>query len=89
MTLNFPTDISAPYVDPVSGLKYVYNTTVGAWESAIQPPSIIAADEPDILIEGFLWFNTTDGNLYVYHNGAWMVVEISCLRAPCLEVTPA
>ena len=74
MTLNFPTDISAPYVDPVSGLKYVYNTTVGAWESAIQPPSIIAADEPDILIEGFLWFNTTDGNLYVYHNGAWQTV---------------
>ena len=74
MTLNFPTDTSVPYVDPVSGLKYVYNTTVGAWESAIQPPSIIAATNPDIVIEGFLWFNTTDGNLYVYHNGAWQTV---------------
>ncbi len=74
MTLNFPTDTSVPYVDPVSGLKYVYNSTVGAWESAIQPPSIIAATEPDLVIEGFLWFNTTDGNLYVYNNGAWQTV---------------
>jgi len=71
MALNFPVDTSAPYVDPTSGLKYVYNNAVGAWEPAIQPPVIYSAapTPPDIQIEGFLWFDGT--NLYVYHNSAW------------------
>ena len=40
MALNFPTDTSAPYIDPISGLKYVFNSAVGAWEAAIQPPVV-------------------------------------------------
>lgn len=72
MALNFPTDTSAPYVDPISGLKYVYNDTVGAWEAAIQPPVVNHPTEPDITIEGFLWFDTTNGDLYVYNNGNWI-----------------
>ena len=31
MTLNFPSDTSKPYVDPGSGLKYIFNGAVGAW----------------------------------------------------------
>ena len=71
MALNFPVDTSAPYVDPTSGLKYVYNNAVGAWEPAIQPPVIYSAapTPPDIQIEGFLWFDGS--SLYVYHNSAW------------------
>lgn len=71
MALNFPVDTSAPYVDPNSGLKYIYNNAVGAWEPAIQPPVIFSAapNPPDIQIEGFLWYDGT--NLYIYHNSAW------------------
>ena len=73
MALNFPADTSVPYIDPVSGLKYIYNTAVGAWEPAIQPPVIYSAapNPPDIQIEGFLWFDGT--NLYIYHNNAWQL----------------
>ena len=74
MALNFPTDTSAPYVDSTSGLKYIYNVAVGAWEPAIQPPVIIETpNPPDIQIEGFLWY---DGAiLYIFQNGTWNTIN--------------
>ncbi len=76
MALNFPRPDQSPFVDPESGLKYIYNPVVGAWESAIQPPCIVTYDcsPPDIIIEGFLWFNNCDLTLYVYRNGEWIPV---------------
>ena len=76
MALNFPRPDQSPFVDPESGLKYIYNPAVGAWESAIQPPCIVTYDcsPPDIVIEGFLWFNNCDLTLYVYRNGEWIPV---------------
>ena len=75
MALNFPTDTTSPYVDPTTGLKYVYNAAVGAWESALQPPVIVSATTPQTAIEGFLWFNSADNTLYVYRSGAWNAVS--------------
>ena len=73
MALNFPVDTSSPYIDPTSGLKYIYNVAVGAWEPAIQPPVIIESPTPpDIQIEGFLWWD--ESTLYVYHNGVWTAI---------------
>lgn len=73
MALNFPVDTSAPYVDSTSGLKYIYNNAVGAWEPAIQPPVIIESpNPPDIQIEGFLWYDGT--TLSIYQNSAWNAV---------------
>ena len=76
MALNFPRPDQSPYVDPDSGLKYIYNPTIGAWESAIQPPAIVTYDcqPPDIIIDGFLWFNNCDLTLYIYRNGDWIPV---------------
>ena len=76
MALNFPRPDQSPFVDPESGLKYIYNPAVGAWESAIQPPCIVTYDcnPPDIVIEGFLWFNNCDLTLYIYRNGEWIPV---------------
>ena len=55
MALNFPANTSLPYVDPISGLKYIYNTSVGAWEAAIQPPAIVSSTPPDqITIPGLI-----------------------------------
>ncbi len=76
MALNFPTDTSAPYYDPVSGLKYIYNSSIGAWETAIQPPAVIYATPPTIDIPGFLWWDETEGRLKIWYesgaSGAWV-----------------
>ena len=77
MALNFPVDTSAPYVDPTTGLKYIFNSAVGAWESALQPPVIVAATEPQTAIEGFMWFNTSNNILYVFRSAAWSAVSTS------------
>jgi len=67
MALNFPSNTTKPYIDPVSGLKYIFNPSVGAWESAIQPPAIISEDPPSVRIPGFLWWDQNDGSLYIYY----------------------
>ena len=67
MALNFPADTSQPYVDQTTGLKYVFNTSVGAWESAIQPPAIVYDYPPNIRIPGFLYWDKQDGNLYIFY----------------------
>ena len=81
MALNFPTDTSQPYYDPVSGLKYIYNSSIGAWETAIQPPAVISEDPPVIDIPGFLWWDsnadaTDGGRLKIWYvsggSGAWV-----------------
>lgn len=70
MALNFPANTSLPYIDPVSGLKYIYNTSVGAWEAAIQPPAIVSSEPPAITIPGFLWWDDVGGSLYVWYQDA-------------------
>ena len=68
MTLNFPSDTSQPYIDPSSGLKYVFNGAVGAWETALQPPVVVSDNAPDLNIPGFLWWDSVGGSLYVRYN---------------------
>ena len=81
MALNFPTDTSVPYYDPVSGLKYIYNSSIGAWETAIQPPAVISEEPPVIDIPGFLWWDSDassvdGGRLKIWYvsggEGAWV-----------------
>jgi len=67
MALNFPSNTTQPYIDPVSGLKYIFNPSVGAWETAIQPPAIISEGPPAVNIPGFLWWDQNDGSLYIYY----------------------
>lgn len=67
MALNFPSNTTQPYIDPVSGLKYIFNPSVGAWETAIQPPAIISEGPPSVNIPGFLWWDQNDGSLYIYY----------------------
>ena len=78
MALNFPSNPGdqAIYVDPSSGLKYIFNLAIGGWETAIQPPCIITLDgtAPDIDLEGFLWYDNLNQVLYIYRNGAWVPI---------------
>lgn len=82
MALDFPSNISKPYIDPTTGLKYIFNDVVGAWETAIQPPAVIKPEfgqapegGPQIEIPGFLWYNPEDGNLYIYHDDGWKLIS--------------
>ena len=78
MALNFPSPSdSTVYFDPTSGLKYLWNSAIGAWETAIQPPAIVDENAPNINLEGFLWWDSNDddelgGRLYVYYDGVWV-----------------
>ena len=79
MALNFPLNPGDQtiYTDPTSGLKYIYNTSIGGWETAIQPPVIITTDgnAPDISIDGFLWWDAQTRVLYVLRGGTWAPVS--------------
>lgn len=92
MALNFPSDTSVPYIDPVSGLKYLWNSSIGAWESAIQPPVIITEDahEPNVDIDGFLWWNllssTDESRLFVRLDGNWVPVSTSDSDAKAIVI---
>ena len=81
MALNFPLNPSdgEPYVDPTSGLKYIFNRSIGGWETAIQPPVIITIDgnAPDITIDGFLWWDGQTRTLYILRGGSWTPVTSS------------
>ncbi len=77
MALNFPPDPldKTIYIDPSSGLKYIFNGSIGGWETAIQPPVITVGDTPpDIEMEGFLWWNHLERILFVYKGGDWIPV---------------
>ena len=74
MALTFPSDTSQPYVDTTSGLKYIYNSAVGAWESAVQPPVIITATQPTIELDGFLWYDTVNAAVYNRFGSNWVLL---------------
>ena len=83
VSLISPQIPSRPYVDPSSGLKYLWNNSIGAWESAIQPPVVITQDAhpPNINIDGFLWWNLQASadvsQLYIKLDGNWEPVSTS------------
>ena len=78
MALNFPLNPAnqAVYIDPVSGLKYIFNQSIGGWETAIQPPVIVTqtSQNPDIAIDGFLWYDASTQILYVLRGGTWTAI---------------
>ena len=90
MALNFPRPDQSPFVDPESGLKYIFNPTIGAWETAIQPPVVVTYDNtaPDLNIEGFLWYNNSDHTLYIYRNNTWLPVVDGEYGPVFIGVTP-
>ena len=79
MTLNFPGDTSQPYIDPISGLKYLFNSSIGAWETAIQPPAVISSSVPALTMPGFLWWDSDGGSLYIYYKDADSEQWVECV----------
>ena len=88
MALNFPSDTTSPYTDPTSGVKYIFNDAIGAWEAAIQPPAIVSATQPNIAIEGFMWWNSTSNILYVYENGQWIATSAGAGSSTTVTISP-
>ena len=87
MALDFPSDTSTPYIDPTSGLKYIFNASIGAWEAAIQPPAIVSASQPDIEIEGFMWWDNTSNILYVYEMVGGLLPPLALVVLPPLPAS--
>ena len=88
MAINFPANISSPYFDPISGLKYIYNNSIGAWESAQTPPAIIGNDRPNFSVPGYFWFNSVENKLYVYSQGNWNSAGLNELTNVRISATP-
>ena len=89
MALNFPPIDQSPYFDPTSGLKYIYNNLIGAWETAIQPPAICLDTAPLVDIEGLLWWDSNDdeygGRLRVFYQGRWVDATPTVPRPPTVD----
>jgi len=64
MPLNFP---ASPVDGDVYG-SYVWNDTVGAWQSRSGALVIMSATAPAAPSAGDLWWNSTIGDLFVYYN---------------------
>jgi hypothetical protein len=91
MALNFPDpNDSTVYVDSTTGLKYIWNPAVQAWESAIQPPVIVSNDQPDVTVQGFLWYDPSNDTMYVRNAAAWNSVSdtTSGVNSLTVGVTP-
>ena len=88
MALNFPTPDNSPYFDPISGLKYIWNASIGAWETAIQPPAIVYDTAPTIEIPGFLWWDTAIDErrlkVWVVENGAGQWLDATPTPPPAV-----
>ena len=82
MALTFPADTNNPYVDTTSGLKYIYNDAVGAWESAIQAPVIITDQSPQIDLNGFLWYDTAQAAVFIRLNNEWIPLNPPSVEDP-------
>ena len=85
MPLDFPAN-------PVNGQAYgayIYNATVGAWQSKEDPATVAVTSDvaPSSANNGDIWYNTTTGVSYVYYNdgnsGQW--VEIVSSAVPNLN----
>ena len=88
MAINFPDNTSLPYFDPISGLKYIYNSSIGAWESAQTPPVIIGDDRPTFSVPGYFWFNSSEQKLYVYSQGNWNSAGLNEITNVRISDTP-
>ena len=76
MALNFPDPADSQiYVDSSTGLKYIWNTAVLAWESAIQPPVIVSNSQPSVEVQGFLWYDPSNDTMYVRDGTSWNSVS--------------
>jgi len=74
MALNFPNNPinGQVYTDPISGIKYIYNSSIGAWESAVQPSAIVSVTEPTTVVKGKIWFNPSNKAIQVWDSTQWV-----------------
>lgn len=88
MALNFPDpSVSTTYTDANTGLKYIWNSNVQAWESAIQPPVIVSTAQPSVTLKGFMWFDPSNDTLYVRDQNQWNPVTQGSQGAGTLTVS--
>jgi hypothetical protein len=74
MALNFPSSPTPGqvYTDAATGLTYVWNNTIGAFESAAQPPTIVSESQPTTTVAGRLWFKPSTNTFKIYDGSSWV-----------------
>lgn len=68
MALDFPSNPTNGQLDATGNWKW--NATKGVWQSIAQTitPTIVSPTKPLSGTNGDLWFNTTDGTMFVYYD---------------------
>lgn len=87
MALDFPAN-------PVNGQTYdnwTYSSSKGAWQATPFTPSatIVSPTKPLTASDGTVWFNTTDGTIFIYFNDGnsyqWVEVQANSALSSNIE----
>src|SRR5262245_42696220 len=88
MAFNFPNSPSEGQVfEPAGGPRYVYMG--GVWGHSGRTRALIADNPPSGAVHGDLWWDSTDGNLYVFYNDGDSSQYVQCNTPNMVQTTPA
>jgi hypothetical protein len=80
---DFPTD---GQIFTSNGQSWVYIAATNSWDSIISSGAVVSNTAPTSPAPGDIWWNSTDGNLYVYYNDGdsaqWVVSVSSGAQGP-------
>lgn len=63
--------------DPLRTAFVKANNNFTELYNLVSNTSTVSDTAPETPIEGDLWWDTNDGNLYIYYNGAWAAASIT------------
>ena len=65
---NFPASPTNGQTVVIGGITYIYNSSKGVWRNQISNIGNTSDTPPANAVDGQLWYNSSDLNLYVYYN---------------------
>lgn len=89
MALDFPLNPTDGQLDSTGSWRY--NSSKGAWQAVPFTPSttVIQDTRPATASSGDVWFNSTDGTLYIYYEDVdtsqWVQIKASSALEAALE----
>jgi hypothetical protein len=75
MPIDFPSGATNGQVYSFQGKTWKYDSTSATWDSNTQVSGTVSDTAPSSPANGQLWFNSTDGTVYVYYSTAWVLVS--------------
>mgnify|MGYP003636001409 CR=1 FL=1 len=65
---NFPASPTNGQTVVIGGITYIYNSSKGIWRDQISNIGNTSDTPPANAVDGQLWYNSSNGALYVYYN---------------------